>query len=275
MDNDDKDFFMYLMEKVNWGMTSIDFNRLLKFSPSGCFIAEKEGENVGMVTTTNYGKIGWIGNLIVIPELRGNGIGSNLMKHAIEYLVSKEASSIKLDSVPQAVSLYSRLGFKEEYLSLRYTCHVTKKTDLTNSLMLRKDFEQVASLDKKIFKVNRRHILEYFFELYPELCFTTWHKSNLVGYIMAKQTKNLVKIGPWIVLSRHKKKAEKLLLSLLSNCLGRKVWVGVPERNKNCVKILQKNGFKSHPSSVRMCYGTCNLGETIESVYGIGGPDKG
>jgi hypothetical protein len=34
MDEDDIDFFMRLMNLVGWGMTSVDFNSMLKFSPA-------------------------------------------------------------------------------------------------------------------------------------------------------------------------------------------------------------------------------------------------
>lgn len=275
MNEDDKDFFMHLMNLVGWGMTSVDFNRMIKFSTAGCFIAEKQGKNVGIVTTTNYGDIAWIGNLVVLPKTRGHAIGANLMKHAMEYLWSTGVASIKLDGVPLAIPLYRRLGFKEEYWSLRYTGQAIEHTIISASPMIKNDLKKVANLDKSVFKATRKPILEYFFELYPDLCFTTWSKERLVGYIMAKQVKDLIKIGPWIVLSGYEINAENLFYSLMNRCIGKKIWVGVPEGNKNCVKILQKNGFTPLLSSLRMCLGNCNLGESVESVYGIGGPDKG
>jgi hypothetical protein len=92
---------------------------------------------------------------------------------------------------------------------------------------------------------------------------------------MAKQAKDSIKIGLWIVLSGYEIKAEKLLHSLMNRCIGQKIWVGLPEGNRKSVIMFLKNGFTPLPRSLRICLGDCNLIETVESIYGIGGPDKG
>jgi predicted N-acetyltransferase YhbS len=269
----DLPFFMQLMDLVGWGMTPRDYERILRFSPTGCFIATENNKDLGMVATTNYGTIAWIGNLVVLPETRGMGIGAKLMQHAIDYLVSTGTKAIRLDGVQLAIPLYRRLGFKDEYWSLRYT-GTAKKHQTSCRLMKPEDMDKVAELDKLVFKDDRRHVLEYFYELYPELCFTAWEKDRLIGYIMAKDAKENVKIGPWIAEPGHKC-AEELLYAVMNQRIDQEIWVGVPEGNKNSVKILEKNDFKPLPSSLRMCYGNSSIREKVEYTYGLGGPDKG
>ncbi len=115
MDSGDEGFFMQLMEMVGWGMTPDDYRRMLTFSPEGLFIASMDGVDLGMVSTTSYGSIAWIGNLVVLPESRGLGIGATLTLKAIDHLTEIGASSIRLDGVPLAIPLYRRLGFNDEY----------------------------------------------------------------------------------------------------------------------------------------------------------------
>ena len=274
MKKSDLGFFMKLMDMVGWGMTPGDYDRILRFSPTGCFIASQKGKDLGMVATVNYGDIAWIGNLVVLPETRGKGIGADLMKHAMDYLVSTGTKAIRLDGVPLAVPLYRRLGFKDEYWSQRYT-GVAKKHQATSTPMQRKDLDKVAELDLKVFKAPRRDILEYFYDLYPELCYCAWSDDRLIGYIMAKNGKDNVKIGPWIAEPGYSHEAEQLLYSVMNQRVGEKLWVGVPEANKASVDILVRNGFTALPSSLRMCYGDSSVVEKVESVYGLGGPDKG
>jgi len=250
-----------------------DYERILAFSPEGCFIASENKKDLGMVATTNYGNIAWIGNLVVQPETRGKGIGGALMQHAIDHLVSTGTRAIRLDGVQPAIPLYRRLGFKDEYWSLRYTGTATHhETDCTP--MKPQDLDKVSKLDKQVFKDDRSHILEYFYRLYPELCYTTYENDKLVGYIMAKEGASNTKIGPWIAEPDHIC-AEKLLYAVMNQRVGEEIWVGTPEGNKHSVKILEKLGFNQHPSSLRMCYGDCSIKENVEYTYGLGGPDKG
>jgi GNAT superfamily N-acetyltransferase len=275
MTEDDLGFFMKLMDMVGWGMTPGDYERILRFSPEGCFMAEQDGEELGMVVTVNYGDIAWIGNLVVLPDTRGRGIGAGLMQHAIDYLVSTGTKSIRLDGVRLAIPLYRRLGFRDEYWSLRYTGIAKRHPANSCKPMRREDLNKVSALDLSVFKAPRKEILEYVYKLNPELCFTAYDGDQLVGYIMAKHGKDNVKIGPWIVKSGYEGCAEELLFSVMNQCVGSKLWVGVPEGNGSSVKILEKEGFDALPSSLRMCYSDCRVAEDVECVYSLGGPDKG
>jgi predicted GNAT family acetyltransferase len=271
----DLDFFLQLMDLMDWGMTVMDYKKILKFSSEGSFIVSKNGEDLGLVTTVNYGDTAWIGNLVILPKNRGQGIGTKLMKHAMDYLASTGTKSIKLDGVPLAIPLYHRLGFKYEYWSLRFIGVARKNTETNCSVMRKEDLRQVAELDLSVFKLPRRNLIEYFYGLYPELCFTAWDDSDLVGYIIAKPGKCQIKLGPWIAKQGYSLEAEQLLYSVMNKRVGENLWVGVPQANRTCIRILEKNEFTRLPSSLRMCQGDCGVIEEVESIYGIGGPDKG
>jgi len=275
MKKENLDFFMHLMDMVGWGMTPKDYDRIISFSPEGCFIASQDGRDLGMVASVNYGDIAWIGNLVVLPETRGMGIGANLMEHCMNYLASTGTKAIRLDGVQPAISLYHRLGFKDEYWSLRYLGVAEKHPETSCLTMREEDIELVSELDLSVFKAPRREILEYVYMLFPDLCFTAWNNDELVGYIMAKDAKGQVKIGPWIAKKGYEEVAESLLYSVMNQRIGESLWVGVPEANKSSVQILEKNGFQPLPSSLRMCYGDSSIVEKVELVYGLGGPDKG
>ena len=275
MGSSDEAFFMQLMDMVEWGMTPNDYKRMITLSPEGLFIASVNGVDLGMVSTTCYGSIAWIGNLVVLPESRGLGLGAELMLKAMNYLAMMGAKSIRLDGVPLAIPLYRRLGFNDEYWSLRYT-GVAKPHEVTRTRSMGLEgLAAVGTLDRAVFKGSRHGAIHYVYRNNPELAFTAWDGDELIGYIMAKRGKSNVKIGPWICKPGNGDVAEELLFSVMNQVKGEDIWVGFPEGNVDGVRILDSNGFKQLPSSLRMCYGDCSIVENVESVYGLGGPDKG
>ena len=275
MDPSDEAFFMQLMDMVGWGMTPEDYKRMLTFSPEGLFMASVDGVDLGMVSTTCYGSIAWIGNLVVLPESRGLGLGAALMQKAMDYLTEKGTKSIRLDGVQLAVPLYHRLGFKDEYLSLRYAGVAKPHAVMKTRPMGLEDLTAVETLDRAVFKGSRHGVIRYVYRNNPELAFTSRDDDEIIGYIMAKRGKSNVKIGPWICKPGHSEVAEELLHSVMNQVHDEALWVGLPEGNVDGVRILESNGFKPLPSSLRMCYGDCSVVENVEAVYGLGGPDKG
>lgn len=274
MQEDDEDFFFKLVRQVGWNLTDADFQRILSYSPEGCFIASVNGDDVGTIVTTIYGDVAWIGNVIVPPGLRGKGIGAGMMLHAMNYLQENNVTAIRLDSVPRAISLYRRLGFKDEYRSLRHTGIAARRRSEAEP-MTHRSLPEVLRMDRRVFNANRGKLIRRNFKLYPGLCFTVHGEGALLGFIMARDAGDVVNVGPWICTPGHSEEAETLLHAVMNQRIGRKVWVGTPEGNTAAVKIFKQNGFTAGPSSLRMCYGRCGRTEKVEAVYGIGGPDKG
>jgi ribosomal protein S18 acetylase RimI-like enzyme len=85
LDERDIDAAINLTDLENWGYTRADFRRLLALSPEGCFVAESRGRVVGVLTTTSYEGLAFLGAVIVSPELRGKGVGKAMMETALEH----------------------------------------------------------------------------------------------------------------------------------------------------------------------------------------------
>ncbi len=275
MTHGDIDLVMRLQEMVGWGNTRADAERSLYYEPSGCFVASIDGVDVGMVNSFLYSEVGFIGNLIVLPETRGKGVGAALMSTAIERLTRDGADTIRLDAVQKAIPLYERLGFKAEYWSLRYSGIATKAPHHSIEPMVKEDLEKVAALDRRFFGLDRAQKLRRVQHDFPELCFKASKGGILHGFIMAKPGASNVRVGPWICDPKHAEYAEPLLNAFSSRVDGRKMWLGVPELNKASVKIVSGKKFTQMPSSLRMSYGAHKKIEDTSGIFGIGAPDKG
>ncbi len=275
MTHGDIDFALRLQEMVGWGNTRADAERSLYYEPHGCFVASVEGVDVGIVNSFLYGEVGFIGNLIVLPETRGKGVGAALMRMAIDRLTSEGAKTIRLDAVQKAIPLYRRLGFSEEYWSLRYSGVATKYPHRGVEPMVREDLGQVVRLDRRFFGLDREQKLRRVQHDFSDLCFKASKGGEVRGYIMAKPGVSNVRVGPWICDPKYGELAEPLLNALTSKVEGRKIWVGLPELNKASVKIIEGKSFTQMPSSLRMCFGSCKKVEDVTGIFGVGAPDKG
>lgn len=93
--------------------------------PAGIFVAEQEGEIIGYITTWHDAEagVGNIPNLAVKSGLRGQGIGRQLIQHAVDHFRSiglKYARIETLDQNPVGQKLYPDLGFKEVARQIHY-----------------------------------------------------------------------------------------------------------------------------------------------------------
>jgi len=271
----DLDFCLDMFGITGWGNTADDVRRIISYEPGGCFAASMGGEDVGIVGSIRYGEVGYLGNLIVLPEYRGRGIGAALMNEAMEHLLDSGVKSIRLDSVLKAIPLYERLGFRRESLSLRFTGHASKKGSKGCERMRESDLPAVLSFDQGFFGAPRSRVLRRVYADFPGLCFVAREGSRLVGFIMAKEGEGRTRIGPWICKPDKPWIAENLLHRLMDEVAGSTLWAGVPDGNRGSVEILERNGFISGPSSHRMCHGECRDTGIVEGIFGVGGPDKG
>ncbi len=263
-----------LFSLVGWGNTVDDVRRMLSYEPGGCFVATVGGVGVGIVESTSYGGVGFVGNLIVRPDHRGRGIGATLMRAAMKHLLETGARSVRLDSVHKAVPLYRRLGFREEYPSLRFTGAGRRLPWEGVERMTPADLPSVLELDRRFFGAQRDRILERVLLDFPDLCFLA-RKGSIIGYIMAKAGEGVCRIGPWICEPGRPEVAETLLHRLMSEADSQRLWAGVPSVNEASAEMLKENGFESLPSSIRMCYGECGPMGDPRGILGVGAPDKG
>jgi ribosomal protein S18 acetylase RimI-like enzyme len=104
--------FLKLAAAENWVAEPWEFEFLLSRFPRGCFAARGDnGETAGFVTSLRHDRSGWIGNLIVAAEYRGQGIGERLFSAALEALRSAGVETFWLTASKSGKSLYEKHGF--------------------------------------------------------------------------------------------------------------------------------------------------------------------
>jgi predicted N-acetyltransferase YhbS len=243
--------------------------------PKGCLIAEDKGQPVGICVATDYGRSGFIGELIVRPEARGKGVGAKLLNHGIKVLKDRRVETVYLDGVVKAVDLYERNGYRKVCRSWRFSGELAGKPSTHVRQMLASDLDQVFKLDRLAFGVDRSFFLRRRLVIFPELSYVMVDGERVSGFILGRSGEDWVSAGPWVTSSESENPVE-LLNSLALQAGGRSISIGILDANHPACDLVRSLGFVERTDSPwRMALGSsAELGTSL-LCFAVGSAAKG
>ena len=269
---DDVPAGMRLTEIAAWNQTGSDWERFLRASPQGCFVAEANGEVAGTVATISYeGRFAWIGMVLVDPAYRGRGIGTKLLEKAIAYLDGCGIPSMKLDATPQGKPLYEGLGFVIDYELERWQLQRVLESEAEVELC--PVTREVLDWDHEVFGADRSALLRSIALEHPALALQTHRKGKLTGYSFGRRGMLADHLGPWV--AQDKASACGLLDEFLLYSRRKTIFVDSMMRNPWAVKLLRERGFQSLRPLTRMYRGRNDFPGCPELQGAILGPEFG
>src|SRR2546428_5226873 len=184
-----------------WGYTREDFRRLLVLSPDGCFAAERDGRVVGVLTTTTYDGLAFLGAVIVAPELRGKGVGKEMMEAALAHLRATGVRTVRLNAYFNAIPFYERLGFQREYEVIRWHGPAGAGGERVRGVrpVRPADLTGLAQMDAKYFGANRQILFARLAEEFSGTFLVAERGGRLSGFIAGNPSGDSCEIGPWVV----------------------------------------------------------------------------
>jgi len=264
---------------AGWNQTSTDWRRFLQNSPNGCFVMEHDAKVVGTATTISYeNRFAWIGMVLVDPEYRKQGIGTQLLRKTIEYLDQCHVPTMKLDATPLGRPLYAKLGFAAEFeierLILTRLPAAASTARSSACMLLDQDrMERVARMDKELFGADRGFLLRSLFAEAPELALTVREDGALPCYAFGRRGAFADHLGPWIATNRLS--AETLLRGFLASSSRETLIVDCVKSNKIALELLSDCGFTPSRSLTRMARGPNAFPGRADSLCAILGPEFG
>jgi predicted N-acetyltransferase YhbS len=78
------------------------------------FVADLDGELVGVAAGAHFGASGWVGGVAVAPERRRAGLGGALTEAVVRQLRERQAVTVQLLATELGRPVYERLGFVAE-----------------------------------------------------------------------------------------------------------------------------------------------------------------
>ncbi len=263
---------MRLKDDAGWNQTALDWQRFISANPEGCFAAEIEGRLIGTSATITYdGKLAWIGMVIVEPALRGKGIGTTLLKRAIDHLDSRKVSSMKLDATPQGRPLYEKFGFVREYNIERWM--LKRPANEPTAGKAPEKLEEVLRLDRDVFGADRSELLRSLAESAPEFTLVARDDAGIAGYTFGRRGSRADQLGPW--MARHEDVGAILLDEFLRRSSRELIFVDCVGPNTWAIPLVKERGFELSRPLTRMFRGTNKYAGRPELLCGSLGPEFG
>jgi predicted N-acetyltransferase YhbS len=275
LDERDIDAAIALTNLENWGYTRADFLRLLALSPQGCFVAETSGRVVGVLTTTSYGGLAFLGAVIVSPELRGKGVGKAMMETTLDHLRSTGVRTVRLNAYLNAIPFYERLGFQREYEVVRWTGSTTTGRSRGVRPVRLEDLDGLARFDMTYFGANRRPLLDLLAEEVPSTFLIGEHRGSIRGFLIGNPGGDSCEIGPWVVAPESGPIAGDLYRGLVAAAGTAEVAFSGPSKNETLLEFVRDQGFGEVFRALRMRWGADEFGGDPRGIWALGGLEKG
>lgn len=268
---------MRLKAQAGWNQTEADWRRAFDLQPDGCFVAEFDGVPVGTVTTCLFGPTGWVAMVLVEQGVRGRGVGTTLMQHALAFLDGQGARRVRLDATPLGRPLYEKLGFVAEYVLSRYEGEpaaaappgLPRETTLTAARP--EHVEAICRLDVSATATDRRKLLLSLLDTGPGSFQIAERGGEVIGYHAARAGSAAHFLGPCIATADA---GPLLLADALHRFSSRRVFLDIPEDNAPAVGLVRSFGLTLQRPLLRMCRGP-RLAEHLTDLWASSGPEKG
>lgn len=265
---------MRLKEIAGWNQTAADWERFLRQSPEGCFVAQVEGRVVGTATTITYeGRFAWIGMVLVEPGFRGRGIGTRLLHQTIEHLDARRVPTLKLDATPQGKPLYEKLGFVAEYAIERWMLKRAPRAEILREPVPPPDLGEILKPDREAFGADRSQLLQSLHREAPGLTLKVGHPSGVAGYALGRRGSRADHLGPWV--GHDEATAAWLLEEFLRRSTRDTVFVDCVKSTPFVEALLRQRGFEFSRPLTRMVRGPNTHPGRPELLCAILGPEFG
>jgi GNAT superfamily N-acetyltransferase len=271
---------MRLKEIAGWNQTEADWRRFLEASPEGCFVAEVDGVVRGTAATISFeGRFAWVGMVLVDPKYRGRGLGTTLLKKAIEYLDATRIPAVKLDATPAGKPIYEKLGFVTEYELERWTLRRPAEILQVNGNAEAEEpipaplVERILKADREAFGADRGGLLRSVHESNAQFTDGVWNAGGIEAYVFGRGGSFADHFGPWV--ATNEESARRMLQGFLSRSKREVAVCDCSMSSPFAKRLLQEHGFTPTRPLTRMYRGPNRFPGRPDLLCAILGPEFG
>ena len=250
-----------------WNPGVHDAQLFFRADPQGFLGAFIDHQLVGSISAVCYGDdFAFLGLYLVKPELRGQGIGSQLWAHAMQRV---EGRTVGLDGVVDMQSSYARSGFALAYRNIRFGGQVRDVPPLSDAMVVigRDDLHRIQSLDRATFGADRSAFLADWLSQPEGHSWAYVEDGQIRGFGTVRACREGFKVGPLVADSA-------LVAAEVFNALAKSVgdggpiYLDVPEPNVAALDLARSVGLSPVFETARM-YAKGNPDLDIPLIFGV------
>ena len=195
-----------LVESAGWAYALADIERLIGVDPEGMLVATagrgRTDEVLGCVYASRWGSLGFIGLLLVRADMRGRGLGGRLAREGVSALRARGCACVGLDAVPEAATLYSRLGFVPDWESMRLAVDTSVEERPPASVRARAavddDMAAVLVLDRHGWGADRSRLLQLLYGSGTASVAVAPEEGPVRAFGVLRRGVRGWRMGPWV-----------------------------------------------------------------------------
>ncbi len=244
---------------IDWNFDYKSF--LIDHLGQNYFFAIVFEHNNAIIGTGNcfyLGKVGWLANIIVLDQYRGNGFGTKITKSLSDYLVSKGCAIQSLIATKLGKNVYKRMGFRE-VCSYSYFKNIDVQ-EMPLDLRLKRThdifFDKVCLLDKETNNEDRSTLLKRYYNDGWVVCDT---RDKLEGFYLPN-------FGHGLIIASTNEAGE-LLLQVKHSAKNQRT--AVPEQNLHGLEFFNNSSFVKTGECTKMVLGN-DFSWKPQNVYSYG-----
>lgn len=252
-----------------WNQLAEDWEPFLP----AAWMAEDNGAAAGTVALLKYGTaFTWLSMMLVHPEHRRTGIGSQLLTTALD--AASQHRSVRLDATPAGEPLYRRYGFVPEYVLARAVIDMNAAAPPPSRArpMAASDLPSIFARDLDVFGADRSALLSSLHRRAPEFAAVVQSGADVTGYCFGRPGYRYRQIGP--VVAGNAAAAQDLVAYCLASG-GGTIAIDIPRHSTEWIAWLESAGFRVERPFLRMRRGDPDFRGLPLQQFAITGPEFG
>jgi len=190
-----------LRREVGWQVSPWALDDAMHAPNTAFYALEDEGRLVAIGSGIAYGRLAVVGNMIVAPDRRREGLGSRMLRAVLDSLEGEGADRIELFATPDGRHLYQRFGFEPMppgvLIDLVLTTVPQTDASAPDVRAARPtDLDALAAYDLPRFGGDRSSLLRHALADRERPSFVALRDGSVTGYAVARPADG--RIGPWL-----------------------------------------------------------------------------
>lgn len=239
MKPEEMSFAVDMAAQEGWNPGLHDGKCFYETDPEGFYIGLLDGKPIAAMAGIAYGgDFGFLGFYIVKEKYRGKGYGKKIWNEAVDRLGDR---NIGADRVIRQIERYKDTDFKLAYKNMRFEMQNDRRNYNFHEKIVPLSivsFQIVMEYDKQCFPADRSVFMKNWLKAPNTISYGYTENSSLCGIGTIRSCREGYKIGP--LFADNFEIAEELFMTLINHAPDSKVFLDVPEVNKNAIKLAKK-----------------------------------